>query len=44
MAAAGAKYPPIKWAQRKDSLWVTFDIQDAEDVEIDLAEQTLKFK
>ena len=39
-----SKLPIIKWAQRKDSLFVTIDVPDSSDAKIDLTETHLTFK
>mmetsp|Transcript_132942 Transcript_132942/g.187858 ORF Transcript_132942/g.187858 Transcript_132942/m.187858 type:complete len:229 (+) Transcript_132942:25-711(+) len=36
--------PPIKWAQRKDSVYVTIDVPDVKDEQISLKDTTLSFK
>lgn len=33
--------PPITWAQRSDSVYVTIDLPDVVDAKIDLKEDTL---
>ena len=35
---------PVKWAQRKDSLYVTVDLPDVADEEVTLTDKSLKFK
>lgn len=35
---------PVKWAQRKDSLYVTIDLPDVTDEEVVLNEKSLTFK
>eukprot|EP01138_Halocafeteria_seosinensis_P009929 gb/GECG01010141.1/.p1 GENE.gb/GECG01010141.1/~~gb/GECG01010141.1/.p1 ORF type:complete len:103 (+),score=15.16 gb/GECG01010141.1/:1-309(+) len=37
------KLPPIKWAQRKDSVYITIDIPDAEVKKLDLQGKSLDF-
>jgi len=37
-------YPPVLWAQRKDLLYITVDLEDTENEEISLTEQKLTFK
>lgn len=35
---------PVKWAQRKDSLYVTISLADVKDHTIDLTERKITFK
>lgn len=35
--------PQVLWAQRKENIFITVDVQDAQDLKIDLEEQSLKF-
>lgn len=42
--SAAASLPPIKWAQRKDSLYVTIDLADVKDHAISLDAQHLRFR
>lgn len=44
MAAMVNQTPNLKWAQRQDSLFLTVDVPDCKDVEIDLKEDKLVFK
>ena len=39
-----AHTPPVKWAQRKDSLFLTIDIPDVKDSTIELTASHLVFK
>ena len=38
------KLPPIKWAQRKDSVYITIDVADAEVHKLDLQGKSLDFQ
>ncbi len=42
---AAPRFPPMKWAQTQESVLITIDVPDSENVEIDVIEdkQTLKF-
>lgn len=42
-AISSRRLPPIKWAQRSDSLYVTIDVIDIADANIDLQPTSLKF-
>lgn len=35
---------PVKWAQRKDSLYVTISLADVKDSKIELSEKKIVFK
>jgi len=37
---AGGKFPPLKWAQRADNVIMTVDATDAEQINIDVIEET----
>ena len=37
------KHPYITWADRKDAVFVTIDVQDAANAEIKITEDTLSF-
>eukprot|EP00929_Paragymnodinium_shiwhaense_P021413 TRINITY_DN13971_c0_g1_i1.p1 TRINITY_DN13971_c0_g1~~TRINITY_DN13971_c0_g1_i1.p1 ORF type:complete len:182 (-),score=61.81 TRINITY_DN13971_c0_g1_i1:39-584(-) len=45
MAAAEReeKKPTVQWAQRKDSIYLVVDVQDAGDLKVDLGEASLEF-
>lgn len=36
--------PPVKWAQRKDSLYVTIQLPDVADAVVSLTEDSIVFK
>ena len=39
------QHPGVKWAQRKESVFMTVELQDCEDVSMDLTEEgVLTFK
>ncbi len=38
----GGKFPPMKWAQRADRVFITLDVADCEDIKIDLIEEEAK--
>ena len=37
-------WAPVKWAQRKDSLYVTVDLPDVKDEKVKLTNQSLSFE
>ncbi|KAJ1768977.1 p23 chaperone protein wos2, partial [Coemansia sp. RSA 1843] len=37
-------HPPVLWAQREDIVFLTIDLHDAKDAQIDLKEQSISFK
>lgn len=39
-----ALWAPVKWAQRKDSLYVTVDLPDVKDEKVALTDKSLKFR
>ena len=41
--AAFANTAPVKWAQRKDSLYITISLPDVSDAQIDVKEKTMTF-
>jgi prostaglandin-E synthase len=40
---SGAKVAPVKWAQRKDYLYITISLPDVKDHSIDLTERKITF-
>ena len=38
------KTAPVKWAQRKDSLYITIGLPDVKDHKIDVTEKSLSFR
>lgn len=38
------RYPPIKWAQRKDRVFLTVDIRDIKNEKINLTDKELHFQ
>ena len=38
------KFPPLKWAQRADSVIVTIDVPDATDIQTDVDEANQKMQ
>jgi len=35
--------PPVTWAQRDDSVWITIEVKDPKDVKVDLTKESLSF-
>lgn len=44
MAAAEVNLPPVMWAQIKDSLYITINLQDAKNGSVTFTETSLKFR
>lgn len=44
MADPETKLPPVMWAQIKDSLYITINLQDVQDAKVDFTETTLSFR
>lgn len=44
MSEAKALWAPVKWAQRKDALYVTVDLPDVQDEKVSLSSKNLTFK
>ncbi|TMW67148.1 hypothetical protein Poli38472_012264 [Pythium oligandrum] len=44
MAETKALWAPVKWAQRKDSIYVTVDLPDVKDEEVKLTDKNLSFR
>lgn len=37
---AEGRFPPLKWAQNDESLFITIDLADCQDINIDIKEET----
>ena len=40
----GPHVPPLKWAQRKDGIFLTVDVQDMANEKVDLTADGLEFR
>lgn len=38
-----ALHPTIKWAQRKDRIYITLEVRDIENEKVELKEDNIKF-
>ena len=37
------KHPYIKWADRKDAVFIKIDVQDSQNTEVKITKQTVKY-
>jgi prostaglandin-E synthase len=44
MSSTATRFPPVRWAQRKDSLFITIDLQGVKNPELTVTKDAIKFK